>query len=63
MALIRGGLWNVVKEMAIVPSSKTDAIFHTKYLLHKDRALAMIILSVEQSLLYFIGDPNDPAVV
>ena len=34
-----------------------------KYLSPKDRALATIVLSVELSLLYLIGDSDDPAVV
>ena len=28
-----------------------------------DRALAIIVLSVEPSLLYLIGDPEDPIIV
>ena len=63
MALIRDSLLNIVNEMKIVPNSWTDAILHTKYILRKDRALATIILSVEPSLLYLIGNPDDLAVV
>ena len=36
---------------------------HAKYLSRKNRALAMIVLSLEPSLLYLIGDPDDPGVV
>ena len=36
---------------------------HAKYLSHQDRALAMIVLSLEPSLLYLIGDPDNPGVV
>ena len=34
-----------------------------QYLSRKDRALATIVLSLEPSLLYLIGDPDDPDVV
>ena len=36
---------------------------HAKYLSRKDCALVMIVLSLEPSLLYLIGDPEDPGVV
>lgn len=29
----------------------------------RDRGLAIVVLSVEPSLLYLIGDPEDPVVV
>ena len=40
-----------------------DAILRTKYLSWKDQALVTIVLPVELSLLYLIGDPDDLAVV
>ena len=57
------GLWNIINEMKIVPNSRTDVILHTKYLLWKDHALAMIVLSVESSHFYLVGDPGDLVVV
>lgn len=36
---------------------------YSKYLSQKDCALAMIMLSVQPSLLYLIGDSDTPAVV
>ena len=36
---------------------------HAKYLLSKDCALVTILPSLELSLLYLIGDPDDPGVV
>ena len=63
MALIRDGVWNVVNGTEIVPDSRTEMGLHAKYLSRKDRALATIVLSLEPSLLYLIGDPDDPGVV
>ena len=63
MALIRDGVWNIVNGTEIVPDSRTEIGLHAKYLLRKDRALATIVLSLELSLLYLIGDPEDPGVV
>ena len=34
-----------------------------KFVARRDRTLAIIVLSVETSLLYLIGDPEDPIVV
>ena len=36
---------------------------YAKFLTRRDRALAIIVLSVEPSLLYLVGDPEDPAAV
>ena len=35
----------------------------TKFAARRDRALATVVLSVDTSLLYLIGDPDDPVVV
>ena len=63
MALIRDGVWNIVDGTEIVPDSRTEMGLHAKYLSRKDRALATIVLSLEPSLLYQIGDSDDPGVV
>jgi hypothetical protein len=34
-----------------------------KFVARRDRALATIVLSVDPSLLYLLGDPQEPAVV
>ena len=62
MALIRNSLWNTVNGAEIIPNSWTDVILHTKYLSQKDHDLMTVVLSVEPSLLYLIGDPDYPAV-
>ena len=63
MALIRDGVWNIVNGTEIVPDSRTEMGLLAKYLSRKDRALATIVLSLEPSLLYLIGDPDDSGVV
>ena len=63
MSLFRDGLWNIVNKTEIVPNSRTEVILLTKYLSRKYCVLAMIVLSVEPSLLYLIGDLDDPVVV
>ena len=63
MALIRSGVWNIVNGTEIVPDFRTEIGLHAKYSTRKDRALVTIVLSLEPSLLYLIGDPDDPGVV
>ena len=63
MALIRDGVWNIVNGTEIVPDSRTEIGLHAKYLSRKDHALVMIVLSLELSLWYLIGDLDDPGVV
>ena len=35
----------------------------TKFMTRRDKALAQIVLSIHPSLLYLLGDPQDPVVV
>ena len=62
MALMKDGLWNIVNGTETAPSA-TDADRHAKFATRRDRALATIVLSVEPSLLYLVGDPQDPNTV
>ena len=62
MALVRDGLWGIVSGSETAPSGE-DADCLSKFTARRDRALATIVLAVEPSLLYLIGDPEDPAVV
>ena len=65
MALIRKGLWGIVSETEECPVRTTEADKHAKFMARnsKDRALATIILAVEPSLLYLLGNPEDPVAV
>jgi hypothetical protein len=62
MALMRDGVWGIVAKTEVSPSpDKAEDL--AKFVARRDRALASIVLSVDPSLLYLLGDPQDPAVV
>ena len=63
MALIREGLWGIVSGTEAPPDQTTEAEKYKKYMGRRDKALATIVLAMDTSLLYLIGDPEDPAVV
>ena len=61
---MKDGLWGIVSETERDPGGgEAQAEAHRKFASRRDRALAIIVLSVEPSLLYLIGDPEDPVVV
>ena len=60
MALVRDGLWGIVSGTETVPAEGDG---RTKFFARRDHALATIVLAVEPSLLYLIGDPEDPLAV
>ena len=59
MALIREGLWDIVVNEETEPLSDEAELF-SRYLSKKNRALAIIVLSVDPSLLYLLGEPSEP---
>ena len=60
MALMKDGLWNIMNGTETAPN-EAQAEAHAKYLSRRDRALAIVILSIEPSLLYLLGEnPEDP---
>ena len=62
MALMKDGLWTIVDGPETPPpESKADK--YRKFVGRRDRALALIVLSIEPSLLYLIGDPDNPVTV
>ena len=62
MALLKENLWNIVNGSEILPeNNEQDA--QGKFNRRKDRALATIVLAVDPSLLYLIGEPEDPKTV
>lgn len=61
MALMKDGLWSIVSGSEGSPSGNEAE--SAKFRARRDRALATIVLSIEPSLLYLIGDPEDPVVV
>ena len=55
-------LWGIVNGTEI-PPQEDDADKYAKFKARRDRALALIVLTLEPSLLYLIGEPEDPVVV
>ena len=39
------------------------ADLYAKFIARQDRALVLIVLSIEPSLFYLLGDPKDPIAV
>lgn len=60
MLLIKEGNWSIVNESEDVPMEPTE---YRKYMARRDRALASIVLGIDHSLLYLLGDPEDPVIV
>ena len=60
--LVKDGLWRVVDGTDSDPGTG-NAEARQKYLSSRNNALATIVLSVEPSLLYLVGDPQDPGKV
>ena len=61
MALMRDELWGIVSGTETAPAENADRI--SKFAARRDRALVTIVLAVHPSLLYLVGDPNNPVVV
>ena len=62
MALMKEGLWGIASGAEAAPVDG-GAEATRKFELRRDRALAIIVLSVEPSLLYLIPDPEKPVDV
>jgi hypothetical protein len=62
MLLIKEGVWSIVNETETPPES-TDTDRHGKFVARKDKALSIIVLAIDPSLLYLLGDPTDPVQV
>ena len=62
MALMKDGLWTIV-DGTEAPPPEQEADKYRKFVGRRDRALALIVLSIEPSLLYLVGDPENPVTV
>ena len=62
MALMKDSLWDIVSGTVEVPAEE-NADARRKFIARRDRALAIIVLAVDPSLLYLLGDPEDPKAV
>ena len=63
MALMKDDLWDIVEGLEECPSQETEPEKYAKYKVRKNKALAIIVLSVDPSQIYLLGDPQDPTVV
>ena len=63
MVLMKAGLWSIVSGTETAPDSEADADVRAKFAARRDSALAHIVLSVNPTLLYLLGDPEDPVAV
>ena len=61
MALMKEGLWGIVNGTETPPDVQADT--YAKFMTRRDRALATIVLSVDPSLLYLLGEPENPMMV
>ena len=59
MALMKEGLWSITNGSETDPGS-ADTDKQAKFVERRDRALAIIVLAVHPSLLYLLGDPQNP---
>ena len=58
MVLLKEELWLIVSGNETAPP-ETKAERHVKFVARRDHALALIILFVDSTLLYLLGDPMD----
>ena len=68
MALIRDGLWPIVNKEEVIPELDEEGRRESeearrKFKIRYNKALTTIVLSVSPSLLYLLGDPEDPVKV
>jgi hypothetical protein len=63
MALMMDDLWNIVNEKKVAPEDNTTNEY-TKFMTMSNRALATIVLTIDPTLLYLIGEePDSPVTV
>ena len=63
MALLKQGIWKIVDGTELSPDEIEQPANYRKYCDRRDRALSTIVLAVDTSLLYLLGDPQDPVEV
>ena len=60
MMLMKEGPWKIVTGEEREPNDEGQ---RAKFATRRDRTLAAVVLSVDPSILYIIGNPEDPVVV
>ena len=56
MALMRDGVWSIVSGTEVEPTDGDENKLQ-KFISRRDKALATIVLAMDPSLLYLLGDP------
>ena len=62
MALMKDGLWGIANGTETL-GEDASADARAKFNARRDKALAIVVLAVDPSLLYMLGNPEDPAAV
>ena len=62
MALMKESLWGIISGTEET-SGEDNTDTRRKFMARRDCALAIIVLAVDPSLLYLLGDLEDPKVV
>ena len=62
MTLMKDGVWSIADGTETFPDD-AQRREQEKFIIRRDQALASIVLSIDPSLLYLLGDPQDPFVV
>ena len=60
MALLKQQLWGIVSGTETAPEGADEL---AEFKVKRDKALATLVLAVEPSLLYLLGEPQDPKTV
>ena len=60
MLLMKDELFSIVDGTEVAPTEQTVL---RKFIARRDRASAILVLIINQNLLYIIGDPVDPKIV
>ena len=63
MALKKDEVWGIESGTEEAPAGDADPKEMERYATRRHKALATVVLSVDPSLLYLIGDPVDPVAV
>ena len=63
MALMKENRWEIVEGFETAPDAEAQADLYAEFVQRRDRALGTIVLSVDPSLLYILGEPKDPVEV
>ena len=66
MALMKDNLWGIVSGSETEPRRPDqggDVATYGRFVVRRDKALATIVLAVDTSLLYLLGEPEDPTDV